>query len=90
MVKEYKGRHSKQVKINGKTYNLKADKNYYYFYAYDLVENKENIYRYDGNTIQKEYKKKNNIYLYIIISVIMLNILGFIFLNKRRLNGERS
>lgn len=87
LIKEYKGRHSEKVKINNKEYSFKKDKNYYYFYAYDLEENKENIYRYDNVSIQKEIKKKDRRYLYIIISVIILNILGFIFLRTRRKNG---
>lgn len=87
MIKEYKGRHSEKVKINDKEYSLKKAKGYYYFYAYDLEEKKENIYRYDGVSIQKEIKKQDKTYLYIIITVIILNVLGFIFLSARRKNG---
>lgn len=87
LIKEYKGRHSKKVKINGKEFSVKKDQNYYYFYAYDLENNKENIYRFDGRSIQEEIKKKDMRYLYIIIPVIILNILGFIFLSRRRKNA---
>lgn len=87
MVKEYKGPHSEKVKINDQEYSVKKDKDYYYFYAYDLDRKEENIYRYDGVSIQKEIKKKDRRYLYILIPVIILNILGFIFLSTRRKNG---
>ena len=87
MVKEYKGPHSEKVKINDQEYSVKKDKDYYYFYAYDLDRKEENIYRYDGVSIQKEIKKKDRRYLYILIPVIILNILGFIFLSTRRRNG---
>lgn len=66
-----------QFNINNQKINGYKKNNYYYFYATNLEDAKEYLYRYDNKTIQREFKN-NKLKEYLLI--ILFNLIFIVIL----------
>lgn len=80
---------NKEIYIGKKKIKVRYNKPYYYFEAINLENTKENIYRYDKITIQREFKTKDYTKLGLII-LLIITYIGILALYIKGVNHGKK